>query len=498
VENMLEQLKEACGVFGAKNFENKPVFPCVYWGLRAQNHRGHQSHGFITFNGTFHSHKELDLIPKINKDKIQEWLTKLPGHTGLGHVRYTTSGASDRQSLVKSTQPILEKRGEKQIALAFNGNIVNTPEIIKKIREEQPTFQFNYDAELISRKLLRKEKDGDLASSVKTCMKEIEGAFSVAGITEKGDLFAFRDPHGIRPLCCGCSRDRKTCAVSSETVGLDINSFELDFEVNPGEFVVSSKDGFNRQQLVNNEKRALCAFEFAYFARPDSRLGDKYVYEVREQFGRNFAWEYPETTTKVDMIISMPETGNDAAYGYHELTGIRWERASRRHRYVAERAFILLPDERFSTIDRKINIVDHKLAGKNVAVVDDSIVRGDTTKVVVEKLRKMGANKVYLFITFPRIIAPCFYGVDMATYRELIGSKHEAEEIAEMVGADAVNFQSAEGLIEATGMNREDLCLGCITGKYPTPMAQKLADEMKERFENGYNEKGRIYEAAID
>ncbi|HDQ06143.1 MAG TPA: amidophosphoribosyltransferase [Candidatus Bathyarchaeota archaeon] len=495
---MLEQLKEACGVFGAKNFENKPVFPCVYWGLRAQNHRGHQSHGFITFNGTFHSHKELDLIPKINKDKIQEWLTKLPGHTGLGHVRYTTSGASDRQSLVKSTQPILEKRGEKQIALAFNGNIVNTPEIIKKIREEQPTFQFNYDAELISRKLLRKEKDGDLASSVKTCMKEIEGAFSVAGITEKGDLFAFRDPHGIRPLCCGCSRDRKTCAVSSETVGLDINSFELDFEVNPGEFVVSSKDGFNRQQLVNNEKRALCAFEFAYFARPDSRLGDKYVYEVREQFGRNFAWEYPETTTKVDMIISMPETGNDAAYGYHELTGIRWERASRRHRYVAERAFILLPDERFSTIDRKINIVDHKLAGKNVAVVDDSIVRGDTTKVVVEKLRKMGANKVYLFITFPRIIAPCFYGVDMATYRELIGSKHEAEEIAEMVGADAVNFQSAEGLIEATGMNREDLCLGCITGKYPTPMAQKLADEMKERFENGYNEKGRIYEAAID
>jgi amidophosphoribosyltransferase len=196
--------------------------------------------------------------------------------------------------------------------------------------------------------------------------------------------------------------------------------------------------------------------------------------------------------------MSMPETGNDAAFGYHELTGIRWERASRRHRYVAERAFILLPDERFSTIDRKINIVDHKLAGKNVAVVDDSIVRGDTTKVVVEKLRKMGANKIYLFITFPRIIGPCFYGVDMATYRELIGSRYEAEEIAKIVGADAVNFQSIEGLIKATGMNRDDLCLGCITGKYPTPMAQKLADEMKQRFENGYNEQGRIYETAIN
>jgi len=495
---MVEQLKEACGVFGAQNFESKHVFSYVYWGLRAQNHRGHQSHGFLTFDGAFHSHKDLDLVPKIKKEKIQNWLTNLPGSVGLGHVRYSTSGGTDYQSLVKSTQPILEKRGEKQIALAFNGNIVNTPEIIKEIREEYPNFRFNYDAELISRKLLRGGKERDLASSVERCMKEIEGAFSVAGMTEKGELFAFRDPHGIRPLCCGCSRDRKTCAVSSETVGLDINSFEFDFEVNPGELVVAQKDGFTRNQLVNNEKRALCAFEFAYFARPDSRLGDRYVYEVREQFGRNFAWEYPETTSKVDMIMSMPETGNDAAFGYHELTGIRWERASRRHRYVAERAFILLPDERFSTIDRKINIVDHKLAGKNVAVVDDSIVRGDTTKVVVEKLRKMGANKIYLCITFPRIIGPCFYGVDMATYKELIGSRYEAEEIAKIVGADAVNYQSVEGLVKATGMSIDDLCLGCITGKYPTPTAQKLADEMKQRFENGYQEQGRIYEDAIN
>jgi amidophosphoribosyltransferase len=219
---------------------------------------------------------------------------------------------------------------------------------------------------------------------------------------------------------------------------------------------------------------------------------------VREEFGRNFAWEYPETTAKVDMIISMPETGNDAAFGYHELTGLRWERASRRHRYVAERAFILLSDERYSTIDRKINIVDHKFAGKNIAVVDDSIVRGDTTKVVVNKLRQMGANKVFLFITFPRIIGPCFYGVDMATYRELIGSQHDSDEIAEIVGADAVNYQSVDGLIRATGLDKQQLCLGCITGKYPTPMAQKLANEMKERFESGYNERGRIYEDSIN
>jgi amidophosphoribosyltransferase len=218
---------------------------------------------------------------------------------------------------------------------------------------------------------------------------------------------------------------------------------------------------------------------------------------VREELGRNLGREYPETTAEVDIIISMPETGNDAAFGLHELTGKRWERASRRHRYVTERAFILLPEERYTTIDRKINIIDHKIVGKNVAVVDDSIVRGDTTKVVVKKLRKMGAKKVYLFITFPRIIGPCFYGVDMATYGELIGSKCEAEEVAKRVGADAVNYQSVDGLVRATGLSRNELCLGCITGKYPTPMAQKLADEMKERFENGYKETGRIYEVAI-
>jgi amidophosphoribosyltransferase len=495
---MREQLKEACGVFAAQDYTNKPVFPYVYWGLRAQNHRGHQSHGFLTFDGTFHSYKGLDLVPKIKKEETEKWLIELPGSTGLGHVRYSTSGGTDHESLVNSTQPILEKSGEKQIAIAFNGNVVNTPDIIKEIQQETPNFRFNYDAELITKKILRQVKDIDLTSSVKRCMKEIEGAFSVAGLTGEGELFAFRDPHGIRPLCCGCSRNGITCAVSSETVGLDINSFDYSFEVNPGEMVVAQKDGFERKQLCNADRTALCAFEFAYFARPDSWLGNRYVYEVREAFGRNFAWEYPETTAKVDMIISMPETGNDAAFGYHELTGLRWERASRRHRYVAERAFILLSDERYSTIDRKINIVDHKFAGKNIAVVDDSIVRGDTTKVVVNKLRQMGANKVFLFITFPRIIGPCFYGVDMATYRELIGSQHDAEEIAEIVGADAVNYQSVDGLIRATGLDKQQLCLGCITGKYPTPMAQKLANEMKERFESGYNERGRIYEDSIN
>jgi amidophosphoribosyltransferase len=218
---------------------------------------------------------------------------------------------------------------------------------------------------------------------------------------------------------------------------------------------------------------------------------------VREKFGQNLGREYPEIAANADIILSMPETGDDSALGLHEETGVRWERATRRHRYVTERAFILLPEERHSTIDRKINILDHKISGKTVVVTEDSIVRGDTTKVVVKKLRRMGAKKVYLFITFPRIIGPCFYGVDMATYGELIGSRYGAEEIARIIDADAVCYQSVAGFVKATGFDKNELCLGCVTGEYPTPLAQRLADKMKKRFENGHKEIGRIYEMAV-
>ena len=191
----------------------------------------------------------------------------------------------------------------------------------------------------------------------------------------------------------------------------------------------------------------------------------------------------------------MPETGDDSAMGVHEASGLRWERASRRHRYVTERAFILLNNERFSTIDRKVNILGPKVAGKRIIITEDSIVRGDTTKVIIEKIRRAGAKKVYMFVTFPRIIGPCFYGIDMSTYGQLIGSRHSTEEIAKIIGADAVCYQSIENLVRATGESHDNLCMACITGKYPTPLAQKMADEMKTRFLSGYEEKGRIYEA---
>jgi len=494
--SMGDEPKIACGVFGAVNYENQPIFPYIYWGLRAQNHRGHQSHGFLTYNdGKFHVYRNLDLVPKIKSSAIQEWFGRLPGHIGIGNVRYTTSGKTDEKSLIKGTQPATASKRGLKLAISFNGNVVSTSKTKKEIGRMFQGFTYDCDADLICYKLMVELLKGkDLISAAKACMVDVDGAFSVAGVTQDGKFFAFKDPHGIRPLCAGHSQDGSTYAFSSETVSLDINGFERDFELKPGEFVQASKDGFERHELVKGERKAFCSFEFAYFARPDSHFDDKYVYEIREEFGRNLVRENPSIVKNADIILSVPETGDDPAMGVHEESGIRWERASRRHRYVTERAFLLLNRERQPTIDKKINILAPKIKGKRVIVTEDSIVRGDTTRVIVEKLRRMGAKKVYLFVTFPRIIGPCLYGIDMATYGQVIGSKHTPDEIAKIIGADAVCYQSLEGLVKATGFDRNELCTACTTGEYPTPMAQKMADTMKKRVQEGYEETGRIYE----
>jgi len=494
---MGELLKIACGVFGAINFGEEPVFPYVYWGLRAQNHRGHQSHGFLTYNnGKFYIHKSLDLVPKIKSSAIHEWFKRLPGPIGLGNVRYTTFGKTDEASILKDTQPVVASIKGFKLAISFNGNIVNAIKIRDDLckKEWKGSGSGECDAEILCAKILTSFLErGDLFSAVETCMGDIEGAFSVVGITKDGELFAFKDPHGIRPLCAGHDESGNVYAFSSESVGLDINKFFRDFEIEPGELVTVSKEGFKREKIVQRRK-AFCAFEFAYFARPDSRFNDKYVYEIREEFGRNLARENPDIVKDADIVISMPETGDDAAFGVHDETGLRWERATRRHRYVTERAFILLNRDRHSTIDKKVNILPSKVKGKRVIVADDSIVRGDTTKITIEKLRRMGAKKVYMFVTFPRIIGPCFYGIDMATYSELIGARHTPEEIAKIIGADAVRYQSIEGYVRATGFREDELCLACVNGNYPTPLAQKIAEAMRKRFLEGRKEVGRPYE----
>ncbi len=438
-------------------------------------------------------------MPKLKTTAIQEWLGRLPGNIGIANVRYTTSGKCDEQSIMQGTQPMTAESDGIKLAVSFNGNIVNTAKLLQEINSNFVNLSCSCDSDLVGNKLLLElKKNGDLAAAVKTTMLNLDGAFSVVGITGEGTLFAFKDPHGIKPLCAGHSPDGRTLAFSSESVSLDINGFERDFELEPGELAIATKDGFKREQLIEKPRKAFCAFEFAYFARPDSIFNGKYIYEIREEFGRNIVKEFPEVVKDADTILSIPETGDDPAMGVHEASGLRWERASRRHRYVTERAFILLNNERYSTIDRKVNILGSKVAGKRVIITEDSIVRGDTTKIIIEKLRKSGAMKVSMFVTFPRIIGPCFYGIDMSTYGQLIGSNHSSEEIAKIIGADAVCYQSLEDFVKATGCKENELCMACITGKYPTPLAQEFADKMKKKFLEGYKEKDRIYETVSE
>jgi amidophosphoribosyltransferase len=323
-------------------------------------------------------------------------------------------------------------------------------------------------------------------------MENVEGAFSVVGLRSSGEFFAFRDPLGMRPLCLGQSRDGNIKAVSSETVGLDINDFKVVNEVEPGEALIFTKDGMERERLVRKGRRAFCGFEFSYFARPDSRINGKCVYSVREEFGRNLGRRYQDIVRDSDLIVSIPETADDAAYGLHEETGLRWERTLRRHRFVTHRAFIMESDMRSSTIDRKINVPDGGLKGKRVIVVEDSIVRGDTTKTVIAKLREAGAEKVYMFVTFPRITHPCFYGIDMATFTELIGFYFDEQGIADAIGADAVCYQPLEDFMRATGMRKEDLCMACTTGCYPTDLAQRIADKVRSTINKP--DRSRVYE----
>ncbi|MEM2119047.1 MAG: hypothetical protein QW840_02870, partial [Candidatus Bathyarchaeia archaeon] len=298
-----------CGVFGAINFDNQPVFPFIYWGMRAQNNRGHQSHGFLTYSqGKFHAYRALDLIPKLKTSAIQEWFARLPGSIGIANVRYTTSGRCDEKSLIKGTQPVTASKNGLKLALTFNGNVVNTRQLYEEIARRSQ-FSYECDADLICHKLLIElAKTKDLTEAVKNCMQMIEGSYSVVGITREGTFFAFKDPHGIRPLSAGHSLDGKTFAFSSETVGFDINSFLRDFELEPGELVTVSESGFERKRLVKSGRKAFCAFEYAYFARPDSTFDTKYVYEVREQFGRNLVREYPDIVKDADIILSVPET----------------------------------------------------------------------------------------------------------------------------------------------------------------------------------------------
>jgi amidophosphoribosyltransferase len=497
---MGEDLSEACGVFGAVSTGKQDIFRQMYWGLLSLNHRGQQSYGFLTLDEHYFRKKEdLNLIPTDPRE-VEKLASSLRGSMGISNARYATSGGTGRRHLQGGKQPLVVSSKGRTIAISYNGNIVNASALKSKLRKKFGKFKTDADTEVLARQILLslEENLGSYKKAIGEVFDFVEGAYSAMLLDSKEDCFyAFRDIRGIRPYCFGRKGD--LYAFASETPALDINGItEYDY-VSPGELIRVDPRGKISRTKLRKAQPAICAFEFAYFSRPDSILNESRqpVYKIREDFARALSRTYKKKLRTIDLILSMPETADDAAYGLHEETGIPWERAVRKNRYVTRRAFISGQTERDDVIDKKVNIVSRLVKGKRVAVIEDSIVRGDTSKANITKLNSAGAKSVDLFVTFPRITNPCLYGVDMATYNELIGARMDPEQIANWIGADSVNFQTVDGLVEAIGIKQEQLCLACVTGKYPSRIAQEMAARIHDQFSTETKSTGqekRVYE----
>lgn len=493
---MSEEISEACGVFGAVCTSGEPVFPHLYWGLLSLNHRGQQSYGFTTLHdGKFIKREDLNLIPTDPRE-IEKLSRALKGTVGISNARYATSGRSGKKHLQGGKQPFVVSHRGKSITISYNGNIVTTDKFRDSLRKKFGRFNSDADTEVLAKQILSDlEETGSYESAIGRVLDEVEGAYSVMILDSDGSFYAFRDVHGIKPYCF--AQKEGVVAFASETPALDINGFNKYSYVNPGELVSVSSDGKVDRKQLRKPSPALCSFEFAYFSRPDAILNDTNlpVYKIREAFARQLSETYGERLKNNELILSIPETADDAAYGLHDVTGLPWERAVRKNRYVTRRAFISGTGDRMDVIDKKMNIVTQLVKDKSIAVIEDSIVRGDTTRINVDKLRKSGAKRVDVYVTFPQIRNPCFYGVDMSTYGELLGANKTPEEISKWIGADSVNFQNIEGLVRAIGLDRDSLCTACMTGKYPTPEAQRVADEIRAKYLSGESDQGkRIYE----
>jgi amidophosphoribosyltransferase len=450
-----ESLHEACGVFGLYA-PGEDVARLAFFGLYALQHRGQESAGIATGDGHFlHVYREMGLV---NQVFTEERLEHLRGHIAVGHTRYSTTGSSR----VENAQPIVVESDVGDLAVAHNGNLVNTPDVLAELHARgQELRGATTDSELIA--LLAASSAGaSWPERLGAIVPLLQGAFSLVMATPT-QLIALRDPLGVRPLMLG--RLGRGWVVASESCALDTIGAEIVRDVEPGEMIVIDADGFHTERVATSEKLALCIFEFIYFARPDSVIEQREVYVARERMGRALAREHP---VDADVVIAVPDASVPAAIGYARESGIPFHEGLIKNRYIG-RTFIQ-PDQRLRErgVQLKFNPLRHVLDGKRVVVVDDSIVRGTTTPRVINMLRKAGAREVHLRISAPPMRHPCYLGVDTARREDLIAAQIDAvEDIGRALGADSLGYLSLEGLQEAVGLDPERLCGACFTGNYP-------------------------------
>ena len=459
-------MHESCGIFGVFS-PDEDVARLTFFALFALQHRGQESAGIATADGK--KIKVYTGMGRVSYVFTEETLLPLTGHIAIGHNRYSTTGSSR----ITNAQPIVVGNDRETIGIAHNGNIINAVRLREELAGLGYTFRGTSDSEIVANLILA-TPGKNWAERIRTAMHRLEGAYSLVIVTN-GELYAVRDPLGVRPLSLGIVDHGYV--VASETCALDHIGAKVLREVEPGEVVVINENGVTSYPGEPG-RRGLCIFEYIYFARLDSVINGKLLYKTRQAMGAGLAIEHP---VDADLVIGVPESANAAGVGYAQESGIPVAEGLIKNRYVG-RTFIE-PDQRLRDLGvaLKFNPMPQMLDGERLVVVDDSIVRGTTTPSVVRMLRKAGAKEVHMRICAPPIRHPCFLGVDMATRRELIAAQKSVPEICKFIGADTLGYLSIPGLIKAVGLPKENFCLACFTGDYPIPVQlemDKLAMEV--------------------
>jgi amidophosphoribosyltransferase len=460
-----DSIHDACGVCGIYAPGESVVRP-TYFALYALQHRGQESAGIAVSDGAdLRVHKQMGLLSQIFTEEI---LAELPGYLSVGHTRYSTTGSS----VVYNAQPLLATSALGAFALAHNGNLVNT-EALRAQLDPEAARTAESDSDVMA-KMIAALDHGNMEERIAEVMQRCIGAFSIVLATER-QLFGFRDPWGVRPLCVGRYGDGWMLA--SESCALQTVGAEFIREVEPGEIIIIDELGMHSHKVPTTHKPAACIFEYIYFSRPDTTYAGQELYLARYRMGRAIARECP---VQADVVIGVPDSATAAAIGFADESGLPYIEGLMKNRYIG-RTFIS-PDQslRSQGVKLKFNPLVANLRGKRVVLVDDSIVRGTTTRQLVAMLRRAGATEVHVRLTCPPMRHPCFLGVDTATYEQLIAANMSVPEIQRAINADSLGYLSEDGLVEATGRPRSDFCMGCFTGHYPEGIHELLAGKVRE------------------
>ena len=463
-----EKPREACGVFGIYNHPEAAAL--TYFGLYALQHRGQESAGIaVAKDMQIIEHKGMGLVSDVFD---MEQLAQLNGGSAVGHVRYSTTGSS----ILTNAQPFRVHHRKKSYAVAHNGNITNAHILKNELEQAGSIFQTTMDSEIFLHLFVKNLKSGFEQALVET-VSRLEGAFSIIMLTSKGEVIGVKDPQGFRPLCLGKLNGHYVLA--SETCAFDLVEAEFIREVDPGEIVIIGEDGIKSIQTPAAPKRAFCIFEFIYFARPDSNIYGQNVYLTRKAHGRRLAQEAP---VDADLVMPFPDSGTYAALGYHEESGIAFEMGMIRNHYVGRTFIQPTQSMRDFGVRIKLNPVKELLKGKDLIIIEDSIIRGTTIKTRVKSLRKLGVRNVHMRVAGPPHRFPCHYGIDFSTRGELIAARKSVEALKDYLGLDSLHYLSIEGLLQSTGIEdpEQHFCKACFDGCYPVSFDEMVSKDCLE------------------